>query len=363
MKYLFAFFILVHGLIHLMGFAKAFGYGNISQLTKTISKPAGFVWLLTALLFVATAITYLLKINNWVFIALLAVLVSQVLILTVWKDARFGSIANLIILVVAVLNGGSMRFESTYLKDVTENISRSDTSHKELLSETDLQHLPQPVQNYLHYCRVVGQPKVTNVRIVMEGQMRSKQKDWFTFRSEQYNFFNEPARLFFMKGNFYGFTVPGYHRYLNATASMQIRLFGLFPVVQKEGTILNKTETVTFFNDMCLLAPATLIDRRIRWEPINNTSCKAVFTNGRISIAATLYFNEQGQLIDFISNDRTDINDMKSYPFSTPVTAYQLLNGITTIETGDAIWHYSDSSFVYGKFQLKEIEFNIKSVK
>jgi len=60
-KYLFAFLVLMHGLIHFMGFAKAFGYGNIQQLTKEISKPAGVFWLVTAILFTAAVVMFLLK--------------------------------------------------------------------------------------------------------------------------------------------------------------------------------------------------------------------------------------------------------------------------------------------------------------
>ena len=61
LKYLLAFIILTHGLIHFMGFAKAFNYGNITQLTKEISKPSGMLWLVTAFLFIATTILFLLK--------------------------------------------------------------------------------------------------------------------------------------------------------------------------------------------------------------------------------------------------------------------------------------------------------------
>ena len=57
---------------------------------------------------------------------------------------------------------------------------------------------------------------------------------------------------------------------------------------------MNKAETVTVFNDMCLLAPATLIDKRIEWVPVDSVSAKATFTNGPNKITATLYFNEQG---------------------------------------------------------------------
>lgn len=41
MRYLLNLLILLHGLIHLMGFAKAFNYAAVSQLTQPISKSAG----------------------------------------------------------------------------------------------------------------------------------------------------------------------------------------------------------------------------------------------------------------------------------------------------------------------------------
>ena len=107
--------------------------------------------------------------------------------------------------------------------------------------------------------------------------MREKGKDWFKATSVQYNFFDEPTRLFFMKGKMFGMTVPGYHRYVEANATMDIRLFGLFPIVKQSGDIMNKAETVTLFNDMCLMVPATLIDKRIQWEPIDSFNHAKLF--------------------------------------------------------------------------------------
>ena len=141
---------------------------------------------------------------------------------------------------------------------------------------------------------------------------------------------------------------------------MDIRLFGLFPVVNQSGDIMNKTETVTVFNDMCLLAPATLIDKRIQWEAINDSSTKAIFTNRDVSISATLFFNKQGQLIDFLSEDRTAVSDMNQYPFSTPVSKYKNINGFNLMSYGEAVWHYTDGKFTYGKFTLKDLEYNCK---
>jgi hypothetical protein len=92
---------------------------------------------------------------------------------------------------------------------------------------------------------------------------------------------------------------------------------GLFDVVNIKGDIMNKAETVTVFNDMCLMAPATLIDPRIEWVSMDSLSAEASFTNGVNKISAMLYFNEQGQLINFTSDDRS-VLDMQQYRFQHP---------------------------------------------
>jgi hypothetical protein len=357
-KYVFALIVLAHGLIHFLGFAKAFDCGNITRLTKYISKSAGTIWFFTAVLFSLVVTLFLAKKESWPYIAIVAVVISQILIFSVWKDAKFGTVANVIVLFVAITAWGSQQFESTFSNDVKSHLLKISKTQADAVTETDIQYLPLPVQKYLRYCNVLNKPKVKNIKIVFDGEMREKDKDWFKFTSVQYNFFDDPTRLFFMKGEMFGTIVPGYHRYQNATASMQIKLFGLFNVVNIKGMTMDKAETVTVFNDMCLMAPAALIDKRIEWTAIDSLSSKATFTNGSITIAAALYFNEQGQLINFISDDRYAI-DMKQYRFSTPVTDYIQMNGRNIWKYGEAVWHYPDGEFVYGKFHLKSIEYNV----
>ncbi|MDZ4680855.1 MAG: DUF6544 family protein [Saprospiraceae bacterium] len=358
LKFIFIAIALIHGLIHFMGFAKAFGYGNTTQLTKEISKPAGVFWMLTAWLFIAVVALFLFKIENWWALGIIAAVVSQVLIFSIWQDAKFGTIANVLVLVVSLLSMTNVLFERSYKKDVNINLERTRTLPPALLTESDIQGLPPLVQKYLRYSGVLNKPKVYNMRVIFEGEMRDKNKDWFPFRSEQFNFFDEPTRLFFRKGKMFGIVVPGYHRYSDATATMNIRLFGMFPIVKQSGAVMNKTETVTLFNDMCLMAPATLIDPRITWKTIDATSVEATFANKGITISAILYFNEQGQLTNFTSNDRTSVSQMQTFLFSTPVSEYQTINGINMMKKGDAVWHYPEGEFVYGKFLLKAIEYN-----
>ncbi len=360
MKIAFFIFLSIHGLIHLMGFLKAFGFAEIPQLSQNFSKLEGILWLIIVLAFVFVGVLFLMKNNLWFWIAIGAVLISQILIIINWLDAKFGTIANLIVLIVAIIAVAAWNFERQYKQDVSQS-SKNATISEELISEIDIEHLPIPVQKYLKYVGVLGKPKIKTVKAIFKGEMREKGKDWFAFTSEQYNFFENPTRLFFMKANFKGLPTQGYHRYKDGKASMLIKLLSLFPVVDTKAPEMFKTETVTFFNDMCLFAPAALIDERIEWLTLENNSVKAVFLNGEVSISAILYFNEMGQLINFISEDRVDVNSNQSVPFSTPVTEYGILNGYNLPIAADAVWHFPDGDFVYGKFYLQDVYYNSKN--
>jgi hypothetical protein len=362
MKITITIILFIHGLIHFMGFAKAFDYGDMAQFTKEISKPMGLLWLLTGLLFILTAALKLSKREVWPIIAIIAVVLSQVLIIMAWTDAKYGTLANVIILVAVVLGFAALRFENGYKKDVSSAMEKTD-KRTEIITEEVLEPLPRIVQRYLNYVGVVGKPKVYNMKMSFEGEMRDKGQGWFKFTSEQYSFFDTPTRLFFMKAKVKGLPTTGYHAYGTKGASMLIKIASLFPVVQIDEPEMYPTETVTYFNDLCLFAPVALIDDRITWEALDDTSAKATFTTNNTRISAILYFNEIGQLINFISNDRYSVSEMKTFPFSTPANTYKNIEGYNLPTYGEAVWHYPDGEFVYGKFHLKNVEYNVPDLK
>ena len=103
MRYLFSGIVFIHGLIHLMGPAKAWGLAELPPLTRPISRPVAWLWLTAAVLMVAVAILFLARPASWWTLGIVAALVSQAAILTAWRDARAGTVANLLVLVVAAL--------------------------------------------------------------------------------------------------------------------------------------------------------------------------------------------------------------------------------------------------------------------
>jgi hypothetical protein len=364
MKYLFAFLIIIHGLIHLIGFAKAFGYAQISQLTKEIMKPVGVLWLMSALILISAGF-YILKKEYWWLTALVGALLSQLLIIFYWQDAKPGTLVNLIIFIVALPAFAEWRFETQYRSDVKKNLIQPPRDS--LLTLESIAQLPEPVQRYIIYTGAINKPIPKNFKIRFDGQIRKDaQSQWMSFTTEQYNFIDKPTRLFFMKATMRGLPVSGYHAFQNSEASMDIRLLSLFTVQYQDGKEMDISETVTWFNDLCLFAPAALIDKRITWESINSLSAKAIFTYQNQYISATLHFNEKGELINFISDDRYRIankEDIHLRRFSTPAKEYSEINGYLIPSYGETIWSLPDGDLTYGQFHCREIQYNIESLQ
>ena len=97
MKLIFAALMLIHGLIHIAGFSKAFNYGGTKQLTTPISKNAGALWMLATLLFIIASVLFYMKKEYWWMMGTVAAAFSQLVIIMSWKDAKFGTIANVLI--------------------------------------------------------------------------------------------------------------------------------------------------------------------------------------------------------------------------------------------------------------------------
>ena len=360
-RLIFALLMALHGLIHLMGFAKAFQYAELKQLTVSISKPVGLLWLLTALLFIVSTLLFLLKKEYWAVIAIPAVVLSQFVVMLSWQDARYGTIANVIVLIAAVIGFANMNYYKKYKNDVSSGLQQKAYFQNSLLTEADIQQLPEPVKKYLRYTGSIGKPKVNCFEIEFNGRIRKNEKsDWMPFTSEQHNFMETPTRLFFMRAAMKGLPIAGYHSYNNGKAFMDIRLFSLLKVQYQDGPEMDTAETVTFFNDMCCMAPPTLIDKRIKWKEIGNNQVNASFTNNGITISAELFFNEKGELTNFKSNDRFNADAGKKLPWATPLKNYRDINRYKLASYAETIYTYPDKELCYGTSDVVKIKYNDK---
>lgn len=78
--------LLAHGLIHLIGPAKAFGYAVLPQLTQPVSRASGLVWLAAALLMMTTAALLAAGARTYWIPGALGLVLSQAAIVSAWGD-------------------------------------------------------------------------------------------------------------------------------------------------------------------------------------------------------------------------------------------------------------------------------------
>lgn len=266
-------------------------------------------------------------------------------------------VAGVILLITInyLINPTNLRFQKA--------ISRTNgyTSENKVITEEDIDHLPPAVKRYLNYVGVVGRYRVNIADFKMHGRLKlNPESDFQDVHIKQTSGFQYISRLFYITMKLGGIGIRGIHLYENAKAIMVIKILDLIKVADANGEYMDKGETVTVFNDFCILAPMSLIDERISWEEIDNLHVKGTFSNDGITVAAILTFDEEGRLINFYSEDRYSSTTGKNYekiPWSTPVSEYQIINGLNLVKRAEAVWHMEDGDFVYADFIIDEVVF------
>jgi hypothetical protein len=364
MRIAFAILLALHGLIHLIGPTKAFGWANVTQLRQPISPTSGILWLIAAVLLVSGAVAVATHARWWWYLALPGALLSQWLIMQVWSDAKFGTLANIIVavpLLLLALDARADSFRSQFARDRSALLAPSALPAP-AVTEADIARLPPLMQTYLRRVGAIGRPRVRNLRVVFDAQMRSSATSpWMNATAQQYEFFNTPARLFYMNATRTGVPFDIYHRYVENAATFRVRIASLFPMVDEQGPEMTKSETVTMMNDIVVLAPAAVLDLPFTWETLSDRTLGATFSNAGYTVTAVLTFDAAGDLVGFVSNDRSDVSGTvtRSIPWSTPISAYADVNGIRVGTRGDANWIGPSGEWTYGKFTIRELQYNV----
>ena len=110
------------------------------------------------------------------------------------------------------------------------------------------------------------------------------------------------------------------------------------------------------------MTPAAMIDKRIKWLEVVGNKVKASFLNNEITISAGLYLNEKGELVNFVSENKSAFGEnVKTVKrkWSTPLRDYKDINGYRLTSYAEAIYTYLEGDFTYATFTLKDIGYNL----
>ncbi len=256
-----------------------------------------------------------------------------------------------------------MSFRAEFERNVGDRLTR--VAAPPLLTDADIAPLPPAVRRYLTRAGALGQPRVFSFRAMFHGRIRGgPDSRWMPFSGEQVNFYDPPARFFGMHAWMLGMPIDIFHRFADGEATMRVRVASLYPMVDARGPEMTRAETVTLFNDMCVFAPGSLLAPGVSWREREDGRVEGTFTNAGVTIRATLSFNDSGELVDFVSDDRLlGSSDGKSFApvrWSTPLRDYRAFGRHRLSSYGTGRWHPKDAEpYDYIEIFLTTIEYNV----
>lgn len=286
-----------HGLIHLMGFAKAFGFGDVTAINQPISRSLGVAWLIACAAMLVAAGMVVLKQATWWLPAVCGVLLSQILIMSVWQSAKFGTIANLIILVAALPGLGSWRFAGMVEEEVHSLLTSAQTEGSVVTDEA-LTTLPPIVQSWLRQSGVVGKPAVHLVYLEQRGQMKMKPRGgWMSFNAKQIITVIEPQFVWAVQLKM-GLPIAGRDKYIAGRGNMLIQVASILPVVNATGPETDQGSLLRYLAEISW-CPSAALQPWLTWEQTGPLSAKAILSNRGQVVEGQFTFTQEGDFAGF----------------------------------------------------------------
>lgn len=357
--------IAIHGIIHLFGFLKAFGLSEFNAISQPISKAYGMLWFLTFLLFAVTIVLNLIHLDYWWLIGLLAVVISQVLIFSYWSDAKFGTIANLIILFASIIGFSSFNFKNKIKEERIELFKYSQRVTKEIINSEALDDLPIIVQKWLTNAGVVGTQTIFNVYLTQELQLKLKphQENWNVGKAEQYFTIQPPAFNWSISTQMNSFlNVVGRDKLIDGKGEMTIRLLSLIPVANAKNEEKVDQATLQRYLAEIVWFPSASLSQYIRWETVDEYSARATMEYKGTKGSGVFHFDKNGNFKKFIAMRYQDSNAEKPTKWTVIATKIEERNGIKIPIECEASWELEGIKWTWLKLKLTDIEYNIKKL-
>jgi hypothetical protein len=373
MKHVFACIIFIHGLIHILGFLKEYKLAPVSQLSgvttmllsRNASLIAGGCWLIACILFMITLISYYIGKGWWWIPAAAGTILSQLLIILYWNDAKWGTIANIIVSAGAIIAFAQWNFNlmvSSEVKRLYASVRQDDNT---IITKDMLNGLPLPVQNWLLNSGIVGRPTVHTLRLRQRGLMRSKpeQKNWSSMQAEQYFTVDEPS--FIWKANMAMIpmiSITARDKYVQGKGEMNIKVLSLIPIANSSGYKVDQGTLQRYLAEICWF-PSAALSPYINWEHIDAGSAKATLTYKGVSGSMLFHFNENGSITSCSANRYMSTgNDISLEKWEVRSTEHRIMDGIRIPVKSEATWKLKGGDFTWAKLEITEIEYNSKEM-
>jgi hypothetical protein len=351
--------LFLHGVIHLMGYLGSIGVKTSPTLPLAISKVPGYFWLSVALVFVITSVLLIANMQFWTWLTIVGITISQVLIIMQWKEAKAGTLVNVILLVTALIAIANHQWQNKVEKEVV-SLCGAPAGQGIVLNDTSIASLPEPVKKWIISSGAMNIKPIQFVQLKQKGELKtSPGGKWMPFTATQYFNAIDPAFIWSADVQF----MPMIHMYgrdklIEGKGQMQIKLLSLIDVVKEGDNEKMNTGTMIRYLAETIWFPTAAISPFIRWEEIDSTSARAVMNHKGTTASAIFYFQANGD-VKRIEADRYfgGGEDAKKEKWVVDVTGVKVMNGVRIAFKNSVTWALKEGDFNWANMEITDIEY------
>ncbi len=263
--------------------------------------------------------------------------------------------------VLLYLIGGALSHRSlqSTARELLETGAASGRSG--LVSESDIAHLPDPVQRWLVASNTVGSEHVRTVRLKQSGRFRqSEDGQWMQYEAVEYFSVNPPEFLWRARFKTVGLPlIEVRDSYSDGKGKTEVKIASLIPMGSESGPEADQGDLVRYLNEIMWFPSAALSDY-IQWEPIDSNSAEATMTYRDVTASAVFYFDEAGHLVNISADRFGKFGDNYSLErWSTPLSTYREFEGIVVPTEGVGVWNLETGDFPYIEPEVSDVSYNV----
>lgn len=248
---------------------------------------------------------------------------------------------------------------------LSKEIDKVFTQHQEqkqvIVTEEMLQKLPDPVKRYLVYSGVVGKPIVQTVRIKQVGKIRKDAKQpWMNFEAKQYYSVSPPGFVWIAYMKVFGLPLVRVRDYyMEGRGNILAKAVSLFTFVNSAGKEMDQGAMMRYLNEM-MWFPSAFLGKNVSFESIDANSARVTLKDMGKSVTATMYFDEEGKLTNFIAPRYRDMgkNKFELENWSTPIREYSEFEGLKLPLKGAGVWNLKEGDLEYIDVTITDLKYN-----
>jgi hypothetical protein len=228
-------------------------------------------------------------------------------------------------------------------------------------SPDELQGLPAPVVRFFEFALTPGQPLIRRARIEHQGEFRGgMDAAWGPFRSVQHFTVNRPGFVWDATIRMAPLVnVRVRDSYVQGRGGMLGKLAGLVAVVDEEGSAhINSGALHRFILESAWFPTAMLPSQGVQWEPIDETSARATFSDAGITLSMVVHFAGTGEIVRVEADRVRDVDgEGVPTPFVARVGEYRRIDGMMIPVAGEVEWILPEGRFAFWRGRITDAKY------